>query len=84
MKLPSHTTRYFAEQAYRALMTTGRSEPRQYKTVQGVMIVVSYCQNEMVLDANGNPDRYMLVEWQDEKGNWKAKTETVRKAWMGY
>ena len=70
-KLPSHTTRYFAEQAYRNVIHRGDSAPKTYKTVQGVEITVMYHEAE----------KEMMITWE-HKGNICYKREPIRKSWF--
>ncbi len=69
--LPSHTKRYFAEQAYRAIMCWGSKGPREYLTVQGVLLTVEYNRTfkQMTLT-------YVI------NGKTFCEAEPIRKGWM--
>lgn len=40
-KLPRHTVKYWAEQAYQSWLYNGNNQPRRNTTVQGVAIIVT-------------------------------------------
>lgn len=48
-KLPDHTTRYFARNAYWSVVHYGNKGPWKHKTVQGVDLVVVYVPEDHVL-----------------------------------
>ena len=69
--LPSHTTRYFAQQAYWLYITTGKEKPRKYKTTQGVEIEIHY---------NKDNKEMICLYTLNGKDLWKA--EKIRKNWL--
>lgn len=77
-KLPSHTTRYFAEQAFKLFLMKGIShKPIPFKTVQGVDITATY-------EDDGGGYRYVAIEWTNSKGVKKFKGESIRKCWSKF
>lgn len=77
-KLPSHTTRYWAETAYKAVINLGMSNPRKYKTVQGIDIIALVIADiERALPFKP----YVEITWINNKGKKRTKIETIRQTW---
>lgn len=73
-KLPSHTTRYFAEQAWWLFHRLGKKGPWTYKTVQGVSLKVE-------LVSHSRPVMYVMRCTYELDGKVIVKNEPVRKSW---
>jgi hypothetical protein len=70
MKLPSHTTRHFAAEAYKSYIYNGVYQCT-FKTVQGVEIYT--------LIDTGN--EVVQIQW-DNGGKTSYKNEPFRKSWL--
>lgn len=67
--LPSHTTRYFAQEVYRAWIYNGIARPQMFRTVQGVEIKVTVSRAPFPSGC--------LIEWENG-----SKFEPARKSWV--